>query len=75
MDTVQSEKAPSSRSLRDAVTVVIATALWGWIVFDLCTGRSHLEFLDVIWLFLGPMLIWRALPRLVDAWNIRRNQA
>jgi hypothetical protein len=75
MDTVQRKKAPSSGWITDAVKVVIATALWGWIAFDLCTGRHHLGFLDVAWLFLGPLLIWRSLPRLVGVWNTRRNQA
>jgi hypothetical protein len=76
MDTVQREKAGSSRSrwLMDAVTVLGVSALWAWIVFDLCTGRRPLRILDGLWLFLGPMLVWRILPRLVDFWNSRRNE-
>ncbi len=54
MDTVHSEKASSFRWLIDAVFVVGASALWVWIVFDLCTGREKLDLRDGLWLFLGP---------------------
>jgi hypothetical protein len=75
MDTMHSGTTPSFRWLTDAVIVVGASALWMWIVFDLCTGREKLNFRDGLWLFLGPMLVWRILPRVLSSWNSRRNEA
>jgi hypothetical protein len=75
MDTVHSEKAPSPRWVMDAVTLVVVAASWGWIVFDLGTGRHRLGFLDGIWLCLGPVLLWRYCSRLVVAWKARRVEA
>ncbi|HSY34157.1 MAG TPA: hypothetical protein VK814_00265 [Acidobacteriaceae bacterium] len=75
MDETHSVKASASRWITDAMIVVGASALWMWIAFDLCSGREKLNFRDGLWLFLGPMLIWRNLPRFVESWNSRRNDA
>jgi hypothetical protein len=77
MDTVQREKAGSSRSrwLMDAVTVLGVSALWAWIVFDLCTGKRPLRFLDGFFLFVGPILVWQSSWRLVVEWKARRDAA
>jgi hypothetical protein len=75
MDTVHSEKAASFWWFKDVVLVVVVSGLWTWTVFDLCTGRRKLNFLDGLWLFAGPILVWRTLPRVFGSWNSRRNEA
>ena len=75
MDAIRSEQGPSFRWLTDAVIVVGASALWMWIAFDLCSGREKLNLRDGLWLFLGPMLVWRTLPRVFGSWNSRRGEA
>jgi hypothetical protein len=75
MDTLHSERAASFKWFTDALTVLGVSALWVWIVFDLCAGRRRLGFLDGLWLFVGPVIVWRILPRVFDSWNSRRNEA
>ena len=75
MDTVQREQAPSSRWIMDVVTLLVVTASWGWIVFDLGTGRHRLGLLEGTWLCVAPVLLWRCWSRVVVAWKVRRAEA
>jgi len=59
----------------DAVTVLGVSALWAWIVFDLCTGRRPLRVLDGLFLFAGPILVWKSSWRIVADWQARRDEA
>ena len=75
MDTVQREKAGSSRWILDVALVLGIAANWAWIAFDLCTGRRPLRFLDALFLFVGPILVWQSSWRLVVEWKARRDAA
>ncbi len=75
MDTVQREKAPSMRWLLNVATALAIALLWATIVFDLCTGRRTFRFLDGLFLFAGPILIWQSCWRILAAWKARRIQA
>ena len=75
MNRVQREKAGSSRWILDFALVLGIAALWAWIVFDLCTGKRPLRFLDGFFLFVGPILVWQSSWRLVVEWKARRDAA
>ena len=75
MDSVQRERSPSSRWILDVALVLGIAALWAWIVFDLCTGRRPLRFLDGLFLFVGPILVWQSSWRLVVEWKACRDAA
>ncbi len=75
MDTVQCEKAPSSRWVLDVALVLGIGANWALIVFDLCTGRRPLRVLDGLFLFVGPILVWQSSWRLMVIWKARRDGA
>jgi hypothetical protein len=74
MNTPHSEKAASFWWLTDVLLVVVVSALWMWIVFDLCTGRRKLNLVDGLWFFTGPIIIWRTLPRVFNSWKARRGE-
>ena len=75
MNRVQREKAPSSRWILGVALVLGIAALWAWIVFDLCTGRRPLRVLDGLFLFAGPILVWKSSWRIVADWQARRDEA
>jgi hypothetical protein len=75
MDSVQRERSPSSRWILDVALVLGIAANWAWIAFDLCTGRRPLRFLDGLFLFVGPILVWQSSWRLVVEWKARRDAA
>jgi hypothetical protein len=59
----------------DLFLIVMVSALWFWIIFDLVTAQRRFGFLDGLWLFLGPPIVWRLISRIVDIRKTRRLDA
>jgi len=56
----------------DVVVIFALLASWLLIILDISTGRRPAGFLNLLMLFVCPILLFRIVPRTIEGWKTNR---